>query len=91
MMQIVHYRPFCTRQHPINRPEKKMKYQIYRRVNPNAHNVRYGRDCRAPAVLCGEVEACDEHAAQAEAERLGMVYNPDMGEYEWLFDRAVAA
>ena len=24
MMQIVHYRPFCTRQHPTNRPEKKM-------------------------------------------------------------------
>jgi len=65
-----------------------VKYQIFRRVNPNAHNLRYGRDVWAPAVMCGEVEACDEHAAQAEAERLGWVYNPDVGEYEYLFDRA---
>jgi hypothetical protein len=41
-----------------------MKYQVFRRVNPNAHNVRYGRDCNAPAEGCGVVEAADEYARQ---------------------------
>ena len=65
-----------------------MKFQVFRRVNPNAHNVRYGRDCNAPAEPCGVVEAPDAYQAQAEAERLGWTYNPEVGEYEWLFDRA---
>ena len=65
-----------------------MKYQIFRKVNANAHNVRYGRDCHAPAVACGVVEAADEYAARDEAERLGLVYCPDAGQYEYLFDRA---
>ena len=67
-----------------------MKYQIFRQVNANAHNVRYGRDCHAPAVACGVVEAADEYAARDEAERLGLVYCPDAGQYEYLFDRAEA-
>ena len=65
-----------------------MKYQIFRKVNANAHSLRYGRDCHAPAVACGVVEAPDAYQAQAEAERLGLVYCPDAGQYEYLFDRA---
>jgi len=68
----------------------KTKFTIFRTVNPNAHNLRYGRDCRAPAEACGTVDAENEFAAQSEAERLGMVYSPDAGEYEYLFDRAEA-
>ena len=58
-------------------------WDVWTVVNPNAHNVRYGRDCRAPAVVEGQVTAGDELAAMEIAhEEFG--YCPDKGQYELL-------
>ena len=64
-------------------------WAILARVNPNAHNPRYGRDCRSGPVVVGTIMACSAQEAEREAEEEGLTYNPEMGEYHYVLDRAV--
>ena len=65
-------------------------WNVWTRVNPNAHNVRYGRNCRDPAVVVGQVVAGNEHDAVMIAE-VEYGYNPGVGQYEYLLDRVTRA
>jgi len=65
-------------------------WDVWTRVNPNAHNVRYGRNCRDPAVISGQVAAGNERdAIELAQDEFG--YNPDRGQYEYLLDRVTRA
>jgi len=61
-------------------------WDVWTRVNPNAHNVRYGRNCHDPAVMAGQVIAGNEQdAIELAQDEFG--YNPDRGQYEYLLSR----
>ena len=65
-------------------------WDVWTRVNPNAHNVRYGRNCRDPAVVAGQVVAGNEADAMVLAcAEYG--YNPEVGQYEYLVDKVTRA
>ena len=64
-------------------------WAVLARINPNAHNTRYGRDCHAPAVVRAVIWAFSAEDALDEAMGTGITYNPEVGEYHWLGERAV--
>lgn len=66
------------------------EFRVYARVNPNAHSVRYGRDCRAPAIAVGTVFSSTIEGAVTAACEQGLTYNPEMGAYAWLLSRVTA-
>jgi hypothetical protein len=65
------------------------QFEVFAKVNPNAHNVRYGRDMAAAPESVGVFTAADEWAARDAAAEDGHTYNPERGQYEWIFSHAV--
>ena len=62
---------------------QQQRFSVWAVVNPNAHNVRYGRDCRAPAVITGVVIARNLKQAWKIADA-HYGYRPDQRQYEYL-------
>jgi hypothetical protein len=65
------------------------KFEVFAIVNGNAHNPRYGRDMHAPAVSVGVYTARDEYHARDQATDDGLIYNPSVGQYEWIYSHCV--
>ena len=64
-------------------------FLVFRTVNSNAHNPRYGRDCHAQAEPYGVLLAPSASEARQRAKELGWTYNPSLGQYQYLFGKAV--
>jgi hypothetical protein len=65
------------------------RFEVFAIVNPNAHNPRYGRDMHAPAVSVGVYIARDEYHARDQATDDGLIYNPSVAQYEWVYSHCV--
>ena len=65
------------------------RFEVFAKVNPNAHNPRYGRDMHAKAESVGIYKARDEYHARDQATDDGLIYNPSVGQYEYIYSHAV--
>ena len=65
------------------------RFEVFAKVNPNAHNIRYGRDMHAKAESVGIYKARDEYHARDQATDDGLIYNPSVGQYEYIYSHSV--
>ena len=65
------------------------RFEVFAIVNPNAHNIRYGRDMHAAAESVGIYTARDEYHARDQAADDGLIYNPSVGQYEYIYSHSI--
>ncbi len=69
---------------------QQQRFIVWETVNPNAHNVRYGRDCHAAPVPVGTIIARNLQEAWTRAdEQFG--YHPEWQSYNWLLSHVTLA